>query len=152
MSSHSRKRAGPLSIAAIVALLASCTEEGSSRPIPERLISAFGGYDVTEYGYCDGLKYEASVNPDDLDEGDTIASAMLPIRAVELARPALEVTGRDPSDFHVCGVNLIPHAHRNKHYYVVLFCLESESDSIGFRIPVLLSGQVIQPQLSDDQS
>ena len=152
MASHSTQRTRPLYIIAIVALLASCTGEGSSPTIPERLISAFGGYDVTHYGYYEGLRYEATVDPNDLGDEDTVLLAMLPIRAVDIARPALKVTGRDPSDFLVCGVNLIPHVHSDKHYYLVSFCLESETDSVGFRIPVLLSGQVIQPQLSEDQS
>ena len=77
---------------------------------------------------------------------------MPPDDAVNLARPALEAIGEDPRDFIVCGVDLTRHVHRNQYYYLVAFCRENQTDSPGFRVPVLLSGRVIQPELATDQS
>lgn len=133
-------------------LLASCGDHSSSQSIPERLIGAFGGYEVTHYGYINDRRYEAGVDPDDLRESDTIESAMPPNDAVNLARPALAAVGEDPRDFVVCGVDLTRHVHRNRYYYLVAFCREHQPESVGFRVPVLLSGQVVQPELAADQS
>ena len=141
-----------MSLIAAASLLASCSDHSSSQSIPERLIGAFGGHEVTHYGYINGRRYEAGVDPDDLRESDTIESAMPPYDAVNLAEPALVVVGEDPKEFVVCGADLTRHAHRNRYYYLVAFCKEHESDSVGFRVPVLLSGQIIQPELATDQS
>jgi hypothetical protein len=136
----------------IVVLLASCVDESSSRSFPKLLMNALGDDVVTHYGYIDGTRYEASVDPDDLRETDNIASAMMPSRAADLARPALTAIDADASQYLVCGVDLIPHAHKAAYYYIVAFCPTSQTDSVGFRVPVLLSGQVIQPKLAKDQS
>ena len=137
---------------AAASLLAACGDHSSSQSIPERLVGAFGGYEVTHYGYINDRRYQAGVDPDDLRDSDTIESAMPPNDAVGLARPALEAVGEDPRDFVVCGVDLTRHAHRNRYYYLVAFCREYQNDSPGFRVPVLLSGRVIQPELAADQS
>jgi hypothetical protein len=133
-------------------LVASCGDPPSSPSIPEILINAFGGDEVTHYGYINDRRYEAGVDPDDLRESDTVESAMPPNDAVILAEPALVAIGEDPRDFVVCGVDLTRHVHQDRYYYLVAFCGEHQPDSVGFRVPVLLSGQVIQPELAEDQS
>ena len=141
-----------MSVIATAYLLTSCGDPSSVQSIPERLIGAFGGHEVTHYGYINDRRYEAGVDPDDLRESDTVESAMPPNDAVILAQPALVSVGEDPKDFVVCGVDLTRHVHRNRYYYLVAFCSEHQPDSVGFRVPVLLSGQVIQPELAADQS
>lgn len=136
-------------------LLASCGDpppNGSLPAVPRMLLTASGGLDVIHYGYIDGLRYEASVGPDDLQESDTIELAMPPADAVILAESALSVVGENPNNFVVCGADLTLHSHRNRYYYLVAFCSEDEPKSVGFRVPVLLSGQFIQPEVAEDQS
>ena len=116
------------------------------------LLTASGGLDVIHYGYIESLRYEASVGPDDLSESDTVELAMTPIEAVVLAEPALLAAGENPNSFVVCGADLTLHAHRDRYYYLVAFCSEKQPNSVGFRVPVLLSGQFIQPEIAEDQS
>lgn len=137
---------------AVAVLLVSCGDPSSSQSLPKRLFSAFGGLDVVQYGYIDNLRYEAGVGPDDLHESDTLESAMPPIDAVRLAEPALSAVGENPQDFVVCGVDLTLHPHRDRYFYLVAFCGQHEPNSVGFRVPVLLSGQIIQPVVAEDQS
>lgn len=137
---------------AVAMLLASCGDPSSSQSLPERLLSAFGGLDVIHYGYIDNLRYEAAVGPGDLHDSDTIESAMLPSDAVNLAKPALSEVGENPDDFVVCGVDLTLHPHRDRYFYLVAFCSEDQPNSVGFRVPVLLSGQIVQPEVAEDQS
>lgn len=141
-----------LSCIVIAFLIASCGDPSSSQSIPKRLLSAFGGLDVIHYGYLENLRYEAGVGPDDLHESDTVETAMPPIEAVKLAEPALLAIGEAPEDFVVCGADLTLHAHRNRYYYLVAFCSVRQPNSVGFRVPVLLSGQIIQPKVAEDQS
>ena len=136
-------------------LLASCGDRPSNESLPDiprMLLTASGGLDVIHYGYIEDLRYEASVGPDDLSESDTVESAMSPIEAVILAEPALLAVGQDPDSFVVCGADLTLHAHRDCYYYLVAFCSEEEPNSVGFRVPVLLSGQFVQPEIAEDQS
>jgi hypothetical protein len=140
---------------AVAMLLASCNAPSSNESlpaIPRMLLTASGGLDVIHYGYIDSRRYEASVGPDDLRESDTVELAMTPIDAVSLAEPALLAVGEDPNSFVVCGADLMLHAHRDRYYYLVAFCREKQPSSVGFRVPVLLSGQFVQPEIAEDQS
>lgn len=132
-------------------LLAACGDPSSSQSFPKRLLSVFGGLDVIHYGYIGNLRYEAAVGPGDLHDSDTVESAMRPSDAVDLAQPALSAVGENPDDFVVCGVDLTLHPHRDRYFYLVAFCRKNEPDSVGFRVPVLLSGQFIQPKVAEDQ-
>ena len=116
------------------------------------LLTASGGLDVIHYGYIDGVRYEASVGPDDLRDSDTVEGAMPPTDAVSLAQPALTTVGEDLSRYSVCSADLTLHSHRDAYYYLVAFCREDEPSSVGFRVPVLLSGGFIQPVIAEDQS
>jgi hypothetical protein len=136
----------------IAMLLASCGDPSSNESLPKRLLSAFGGLDVIHYGYIGDLRYEAAVGPDDLQDSDTVESAMPPIDAVNLAKSALSAVGEDPEDFVVCGVDLTPHPHRDRYFYLVALCTKDQPNSVGFRVPVLLSGQTVQPKVAEDQS
>ncbi|NOR35389.1 MAG: hypothetical protein GQ577_01445 [Woeseiaceae bacterium] len=141
-----------LSSIVVAMLLASCGDPSSNQSLPKRLLSAFGGLDVIHYGYIDNLRYEAAIGPDDLHDSDTVESAMPPIDAVDLAKPALSAVGENPEDFVVCGVDLTPHPHRDRYFYLVALCSKDQPNSVGFRVPVLLSGQIIQPRVAEDQS
>jgi len=141
-----------LSVIAAAMLLISCGDPSSSQSLPKRLLSAFGGLDVIHYGYIENLRYEAGVGPGDLHESDTVESAMPPIDAVRIAEPALSAVGENPDDFEVCGVDLTLHPHRDRYFYLVAFCSKHQPSSVGFRVPVLLSGQFIQPEVAEDQS
>ena len=148
------KREGKLSVAIIAVLLSACggpNSDESLPAVPRMLLTASGGLDVIHYGYINGLRYEASVGPDDLRDLDIVEAAMPPIDAVNLAKPALSAVGEDPSGFSVCGADLTLHSHRNRYYYLVAFCGEDEPRSVGFRVPVLLSGEFIQPVVAEDQ-
>jgi hypothetical protein len=139
----------------VAMLLASCGDPSSNASlpaIPRMLLTASGGLDVIHYGYIDSVRYEASVGPDDLRESDTVELAMPPIDAVFLAEPALLAVGENPDNFTVCGADLTLHAHRDRYYYLVAFCNAKQPNSVGFRVPVLLSGQIIQPDEAKDQS
>lgn len=116
------------------------------------LLTASGGLHDIHYGYIENLRYEARVGPDDLRESDTVELAMSPINAVDLAEQALLAIGENPDDFIVCGVDLTLHTHRDRYFYLVAFCGENQPNSVGFRVPVLLSGQIIQPEVAEDQS
>jgi len=137
---------------AVAMFLASCGDPSSNQSLPKRLLSAFGGLDVIHYGYIGDRRYEAAVGPGDLQDSDTVESAMPPSDAVSLAQPALSVVGENPDDFMVCGVDLMLHPHRDRYFYLVAFCGKDQPNSVGFRVPVLLSGQIIQPTVADDQS
>ena len=140
---------------AVAMLLASCDDPSSNESlpaIPRMLLTASGGLDVIHYGYIDSLRYAASVGPDDLRESDTVELAMPPIDAVFLAEPALLAVGENPNKFVVCGADLTLHEHRDRYYYLVAFCSAKQPNSVGFRVPVLLSGQFIQPEVAEDQS
>lgn len=139
----------------VVVLLASCGEPSSNESLPagqRMLLSASNDLDVIHYGYIDGVRYEASVGPNDLREADTVESAMPPSDAADLAEPALSAVGENPDDFTVCRADLTRHKHVDRYYYIVAFCDEEEPFSVGFRVPVLLSGQYVQPEVADDQS
>jgi len=140
---------------AVAMLLASCGDPSSNESlpaIPRMLLTASGGLDVIHYGYVDRLRYEASVGPDDLRESDTVELAMPPADAAILAEPALLAIGEDPNNFVVCGADLTLHTHRDRYYYLVAFCSAKQPNSVGFRVPVLLSGKFIQPEVAADQS
>jgi len=137
---------------AVAMLLASCGDPSSSHSLPKRLLSAFGGLDVIHYGYIDNLRYEAAVSPNDLHDSDTVESAMPPSDAVNFAQPALSAVGENPDNFIVCSVDLKLHPHRDRYFYLVAFCSKDQPKSVGFRVPVLLSGQMIQPKVAEDQS
>ena len=139
----------------VAILLASCGDPSSNESlpaVPRMLLNATGGLDVIHYGYIDGVRYEASVGPDDLRDADTVESAMPPNDAANLAASALSAVGENPNDFTVCGADLTLHTHRDRYYYLIAFCNQKEPNSVGFRVPVLLSGQYVQPELAEDQS
>ena len=140
------------SVAAIVAV--SCGESPSDDSLPagpRMLAEAAGGLDVKHFGYIADVRYEAAVSPGDLQDSDTVEAAMPPADAVALAKPALSVVGANPGDFVECGVDLVLHAHRSSYYYLVSFCSADDPASIGFRVPVTFSGEIVQPILSENQ-
>jgi len=103
---------------------------------------------ITHYGYVYGARYEATVTGHDVSSEDTLKSAMTPAQAAALALTALEVTSLPNSEFRVCGVNLVSYEDQEKYYYLVSYCQKNQDSSIGFRVPVLLSGNIIRPEIS----
>lgn len=105
---------------------------------------------ITHYGYVNDQRYEATVTSGDVSSEDTLESAMAPAEAGRLAVDALEVTKIPSWEFHVCSINLMSYKEESRYYYLVSYCQKSKKMSVGFRVPVLLSGGIIWPHVSEE--
>lgn len=105
---------------------------------------------TTHYGYVGGQRYEATVTSGDVSSGAALESAMPPAEAASLAAEALQVIKIPSWKFRVCSINLMSYNEENSYYYLVSYCQKTQRMSVGFRVPVLLSGEVIWPRISED--
>ena len=102
----------------------------------------------TYYGYANSVRYEFSIPTNAINSDHMLQNAITPEEAVDIARPALEITGYAEHNFHVCDVSL-KHYENELYFYIVSFCTSGERT--GFRVPVFLSGEYVQPVVSQLQ-
>ena len=113
-----------------------------------RILDSLLVQNSTYYGYANSVRYEFSIPANAIDSDHTLQNAIIPEKAVDIARPALQITGYAEHNFHVCDVSL-KHYEEGLYFYIVSFCTRGEHT--GFRVPVLLSGEYVQPVVSQLQ-